>query len=276
MRHRGIPMNHGFGGVYGFDAPDAASYGAQMAGWLPHMAEGGLLMCHPASGVMEGDAIGKQRPVEFEYLMSDAFGDLLQRGGVAEPEQEAYWLFHKAAFSFLTAYSGPITLYYGEEIGQELPGFAAKVGSGCIEVGQCDDHVARSSAVIEGVAPEVGKPASQLNARQQDLKKYLSTLMALRAAHPALYDGSRAHIYDDNTLYLDLKAATLKTGGKEQILYLLNTRDEPKRLRLAAEVVKGAKAMRDLLTGERVTVNGDGEFILPAPGITGRFLLLEP
>ena len=68
----------------------------------------------------------------------------------------------------------------------------------------------------------------------------------------------------------------LKTGGKEQILYLLNTRDESKRLRLSAEVVKGAKAMRDLLTGERVTVNGDGEFILPAPGITGRFLLLEP
>ena len=81
MRHRGIPMNHGFGGVYGFDAPDAASYGAQMAGWLPHMAEGGLLMCHPASGVVEGDAIGQQRPVEFEYLMSTAFGELLQQSG---------------------------------------------------------------------------------------------------------------------------------------------------------------------------------------------------
>ena len=81
MRHRGIPMNHGFGGVYGFDAPDAASYGAQMEGWLPHMTEGGLLMCHPASGVVEGDAIGKQRPVEFEYLMSTAFGELLQQSG---------------------------------------------------------------------------------------------------------------------------------------------------------------------------------------------------
>ena len=81
LRHAGIPMNHGFGGVYGFDAPDAASYGAQMAGWLPHMAAGGLLMCHPASGVVEGDAIGRQRPVEFEYLMSDAFGELLQRSG---------------------------------------------------------------------------------------------------------------------------------------------------------------------------------------------------
>ncbi|MEQ6474343.1 ChbG/HpnK family deacetylase [Comamonas sp. B9U6D] len=79
LRHADIPMNHGFGGVYGFDAPDTASYGRQMAGWLPHMAAGGLLMCHPASGVVEGDAIGRQRPVEFKYLMSDAFGELLQR-----------------------------------------------------------------------------------------------------------------------------------------------------------------------------------------------------
>lgn len=74
-----VPMNHGFGGVYDFDAPDAASYGAYMASWLPHMSHGGLLMCHPASGVVVGDAIGQQRPVEFEYLMSDAFGELLQR-----------------------------------------------------------------------------------------------------------------------------------------------------------------------------------------------------
>ena len=81
LGHADIPMNHGFGGVYGFDAPDAATYGAQMASWLPHMAGSGLLMCHPASGVVEGDAIGSQRPVEFEYLMSDAFGELLQQSG---------------------------------------------------------------------------------------------------------------------------------------------------------------------------------------------------
>ena len=79
LRKAGIPINKGFGGVYGFDAPDASTYGAQMASWLPHMAEGGLLMCHPASGIVAGDAIGQQRPVEFEYLMSDAFGALLQR-----------------------------------------------------------------------------------------------------------------------------------------------------------------------------------------------------
>ena len=81
LQQADVPMNHGFGGVYGFDAPDAASYGAQMASWLPHMQDGGLLMCHPASGVVVGDAIGQQRPVEFEYLMSDAFGKLLTDNG---------------------------------------------------------------------------------------------------------------------------------------------------------------------------------------------------
>ncbi len=42
------------------------------------------------------------------------FGDLLQRGDIADPSENGYWARHKAAYSFLTAYSGPITLYYGE------------------------------------------------------------------------------------------------------------------------------------------------------------------
>jgi len=81
LRRAGVAVNRGFGGVYGFDAPDAQAYGAQMAQWLPHMADGGLLMCHPATDVVQGDAIGAQRPIEFTYLMSQAFGDLLQRSG---------------------------------------------------------------------------------------------------------------------------------------------------------------------------------------------------
>ena len=81
LRRSGVATNRGFGGVYGFDAPDAQTYGAQMAQWLPHMAAGGLLMCHPATDVVQGDAIGAQRPVEFAYLMSPAFGELLSRSG---------------------------------------------------------------------------------------------------------------------------------------------------------------------------------------------------
>jgi len=81
LQRAGETVNHGFGGVYGFDAPDATSYGKQMAQWLPHLPEGGLLMCHPATAVVLGDTIGAQRPVEFAYLMSEAFDTLLQRSG---------------------------------------------------------------------------------------------------------------------------------------------------------------------------------------------------
>ena len=83
LRAAQVPMNQGFGGVYGFDAPDVATYGAQMAQWLPQMGQHGLVMCHPATDVVQGDAIGAQRPVEFAYLMSDAFGALLAQHGVA-------------------------------------------------------------------------------------------------------------------------------------------------------------------------------------------------
>ena len=70
-------MNRGFGGVYGFDAPTPAAYGAHMAQWLAACGDGSLLMCHPANAEVEGDAIGGQRPVEFAYLQSAAFADAL-------------------------------------------------------------------------------------------------------------------------------------------------------------------------------------------------------
>lgn len=82
LHRAGVATNHGFGGIYGFDAPTPTHYGAHMTQWLSHMKSGGLIMCHPATAVIEHDAIGQQRPVEFAYLMSDAFGTLLQQTGI--------------------------------------------------------------------------------------------------------------------------------------------------------------------------------------------------
>ena len=79
LRRSGVAMNRGFGGVYGFDAPDAAAYGAHMQAWLAQVQDGSLLMCHPAASVVPGDAIGAQRPVEFAYLMSEAFARALRQ-----------------------------------------------------------------------------------------------------------------------------------------------------------------------------------------------------
>lgn len=77
LRAAGVAVNPGFGGVYGFDAPTTDTYGAHMAQWLPHLRDGSLVMCHPATGLVPGDAIAAQRPIELAYLLSDTFGQLL-------------------------------------------------------------------------------------------------------------------------------------------------------------------------------------------------------
>ncbi|RZM02535.1 MAG: ChbG/HpnK family deacetylase [Variovorax sp.] len=79
----GIPHNTGFAGVYGFDAPTPADYGRHMDRWLAGSPDGTLMMCHPATSIVAGDAIAAQRVVEFDYLSSAAFGDSLARHGVA-------------------------------------------------------------------------------------------------------------------------------------------------------------------------------------------------
>ena len=76
-RKAGLPLNQGFGGVYSFDASTAQAYGARMEQWLQQVQNGSLLMCHPATQPVEGDAIGMQRSVEFAYLASESFGALL-------------------------------------------------------------------------------------------------------------------------------------------------------------------------------------------------------
>ena len=70
--------NPQFSGVYGFDATTPAAYGAQMQAWLRSAPGGTLLMCHPANAPVPGDAISAQRMVEYDYLASPAFGELLQ------------------------------------------------------------------------------------------------------------------------------------------------------------------------------------------------------
>lgn len=84
----GLDTNRGFLGVYGFDAPDEAAYGAWMERWLALAPDGALLMCHPASAEVPEDAIGRQRPVEFRYLASEAFARAL-RGIVLGPMPRA-------------------------------------------------------------------------------------------------------------------------------------------------------------------------------------------
>ncbi|WP_104024110.1 alpha-amylase family glycosyl hydrolase [Vibrio hyugaensis] len=187
------------------------------------------------------------------------FGDLLQRGGLADVNDAEYWQRHKAAFAFQAAYTGPITLYYGDEIGDQVDGFAAKEDNNtCAVRGVCDDHVARSSAKIEGVT-------ATLDANQVDLKNYVKSLMDMRAAHPALYQGSRTNLVASNGSYVDLKVS-----GDDQVLFALNTLESARNIVLTEAQVGSNQALVDLITNQQITPS-NGQYKISMSSLQGRF-----
>ncbi|MFQ1833666.1 alpha-amylase family glycosyl hydrolase [Aeromonas veronii] len=188
------------------------------------------------------------------------FGDLLERGNFKSTE---YWQRHKAAFSFMAARSGPITFYYGEEFGDEVPGFAAKVGGDCAAQGLCDDHVARSDGKVPAVTGFV--PSSE----QAELKEWLAQLLAMRAAHPALYQGERVKLVAEGSLYGDIK----QTAG-EQIVYLLNLSTTALSYNLPTGKLRSGSALVDLQSGESLAIGGSSVTV-EIPPLSGRFLRLQ-
>ena len=185
------------------------------------------------------------------------FGDLIQRGNLGDAVKR-----HKAVFSFMTAYSGPITFYYGEEIGDEVANFAARVhGDICANLELCDDHVKHSSGkvadVVDGVNP---------SAEQNELKTWLTKAMQVRSEYPALYNGNRVNLLTSTRLYADLKV-----NGDEQIVYVLNTATTDATFELDMTKVKSATKLVDLMTDEEVTTSSDKTSIT-VPALTGRLL----
>lgn len=192
------------------------------------------------------------------------FGDLLQRGGLADVNDAEYWQRHKAAFAFQAAYTGPITLYYGDEIGDQVDGFDTKEDNNtCAVRGVCDDHVARSSAKIEGVT-------ATLDANQVDLKNYVKSLMTMRAAHPALYQGSRTNLVASNGSYVDLKAS-----GDDQVLFALNTLESARNIVLTEAQIGSNQALVDLITNQQITPS-NGQYQIPMSSLQGRFFKVTP
>ncbi|MGR4991075.1 alpha-amylase family glycosyl hydrolase [Vibrio rotiferianus] len=192
------------------------------------------------------------------------FGDLIQRGGIADINDAEYWLRHKAAFAFQAAYTGPITLYYGDEIGDQVEDFADKEDNNtCAVRGVCDDHVARSSAKVEGVT-------ATLDANQVDLKNYVKSLMNLRAAHPALYQGSRTNLVASNGSYVDLKKS-----GDDQVLFALNTLESARNIVLTEAQVGSNQVLVDLMTNQQITPS-NGQYLIPMSSLQGRFFKVTP
>ncbi|WP_139683498.1 alpha-amylase family glycosyl hydrolase [Vibrio tasmaniensis] len=188
------------------------------------------------------------------------FGDLLQRGDIASPQDKEYWQRYKAAFSFQAAYTGPITTYYGDEIGDQLEGFADKVWTDdCAINGLCDDHVARTSGKVEGVT-------AQLNAHEKDLKQYVTNLMKLRETHPALSQGKRTNLMANDVAYVDHKAYE-----GDAVVYAVNVTNKEQTIKLTKEKAGSIADLTDIESKQSIS-EIDGNYSIALKPFEARFL----
>jgi glycosidase len=229
----------------------------------------------PASVISESWAYGAHDNVYAGHALPNLmlgnhdlvrFGDLLQRVDLANPNEPEYWARHRLAFMFQAAYSGPITRYYGEEIGDEVPNYANRVTNNCANRGLCDDHVARTSAKILGVTVT----AQNLSADQHDLMNFHQDLMGVRSRYPALSHGDRQHLYSDETLYVDLKSY-----ADQQIVFAMNTSDQPITVQLNPSLFSSNPSQAwDVLTLNPIAISGGFVDFVLAP-LSGSYILVN-
>ncbi len=178
------------------------------------------------------------------------FGDLLQRAG----KTNYYWERHKLALGFMAAYTGPITLYYGDEYGDEVDGFVYEG-----DKDYYDDHSARSSGRIDG-----------FDAQEQDLIDYTKKLMALREQYSSLWNGTRVNLIADDKFYADLK-----TDNESKIIYVMNITENSQEIELDfSNLDFEVNELEDLITGEILPISSS-TFTDNMKALTSRFLLIK-
>lgn len=183
------------------------------------------------------------------------YGDLIQRAAYSEDGKKTkeYFDNHQAAFSFLSAMSGPLTIYYGDEIGDELAGFVEQPLQ-CDKINQCDDHVSRTTG-----------RTSNLTKDEENLKTTIASMLKLRDKHPALAKGKRVTLFTDSTLIVDLKQY-----NKDNVLYVFNSSKNSRKVTIDNSVWTkldlGTCTLENLLTNESLTAN---EFTVN--GLSGSF-----
>jgi predicted glycoside hydrolase/deacetylase ChbG (UPF0249 family) len=74
-------QNRRFLGVYDFKG-GAASYAPLMQQWLGLVRSQDLIMCHPATRAVPGDALGEQRRAEYELLSGQAMSDWMEQQAI--------------------------------------------------------------------------------------------------------------------------------------------------------------------------------------------------
>ena len=131
------------------------------------------------------------------------FGDLLQRAGYTSDgsnedvtANSEYVNRHKLAFALLADYSGPITIFYNQEVGDQVPGYVTEPSDCGSGTKWCDDHVSRTDGIYD---------ESSLTSGQKEIRDYAASVLKLRAETPAMYMGQRWYVIEDDSIYGELK-----------------------------------------------------------------------
>ncbi|MGN1281581.1 MAG: alpha-amylase family glycosyl hydrolase [Succinivibrio sp.] len=129
-------------------------------------------------------------------------GDLIQRAGL----EKDYVKRIKLALSFMSVtHSGPITNYYGEEIGQEVPNF---------DVAMPDHYVLDDGMVSR----DTGK-ISDFSAQENEIRELFKALMHIRAKHGSISNGKLEFIEVNDSVFCIRKSF----NGDSSFIYALNT-----------------------------------------------------
>ncbi len=182
------------------------------------------------------------------------FGNLINwRFNLTRKDNE-YWLRHKCALSILAAYTGPITIYYGDEYGDMLDGYTGKPQP---ELGIATDNAGRTNGKFKG-----------FTRNEQELVNYTKNILTIRKNNPALYDGRRTNIASDSTLYADYKEK-----GDNKIIYIINTGISERIFKIDREIVNG-KRITNLQTGKSFS-KGKNAWTLKIPGLSASYYQVE-
>lgn len=167
------------------------------------------------------------------------FGNLVNWKFSENRSSENYWKRHKIALASVAAYSGPITIYYGDEYGMMTDGYYN--GGDC---GSYNDNIARDAGKISGFSTS-----------EQDLHDYVAKLMQIREENEIMWKGVSSTVTKQSDFYVGKKTLDGKT-----VNFAINNSTSSKTFSVTGT---------DLVTGESVS----GTVTVPA--LSARFVLIK-
>lgn len=168
------------------------------------------------------------------------FGNLINWKFSENRSSENYWKRHKIALASVAAYSGPITVYYGDEYGMMTDGYSNGMN------GWYNDNIARDAGKISG-----------FSSKEQDLHDYVSKLMKIRMENEVMWNGKSSTVTSSSNFYAGKKTLDGKT-----VCFGINNSSDIKSFSISGSGT-------DLISGEDFSGN------VTVPALSARFILLD-